>query len=151
MPSLALQIVQVSLETLTTTVKAIKDEHKKLTQELNEMEKHYEEVALDKLRKLKVDTAEHAQKLEVYLAECTESLVAVTKFFGEDPRKTSPSDFFATLNRFLNLYNEAVNKITSNPKKYPGVIREQPKRKLEEERRARTDSHLPDEEDAPGD
>ena len=114
------------------------------------MEKHYEEVALDKLRKLKVDTAEHAQKLETDLAECTEALVAVTKFFGEDPRKTSPSDFLATLNRFLNVYNEAVNKITSNPKKYQGVIREQPKRKREEGGRSRTDSHLLDEEDTPG-
>ena len=96
----------------------------KLTQELSKMNKHYEEVALGKLRQLHADTAEHSQKLEADLAGCTEALVAVTKFFGEEG--TSPSNFLATLDRFLNVYHEAVKKITLCPKKYQGVIREQP-------------------------
>merc|ERR1719421_1612449 len=91
---------KVSIETLKTTVTTIKDEHKKLTQELSKMGEHYGEVALAKLWQLQADTAEHSQKLEADLAGCTEALVAVTKFFGEE-RTTSPSNFLATLDRFL--------------------------------------------------
>merc|ERR1719281_2079775 len=115
---------KVSMEILKATVTTIKDEHKKLTQELSKMEKHYEEVALEKLRKLKIDTSEHAQKLESDLNVCTEELLSVTKFFGEDTRKTSPTDFLCTLNKLMMVYGEAVNKITSNPNKYKSVIRE---------------------------
>merc|ERR1719171_772187 len=78
----------------------------------------------------------------------------MTKFFGEDTRKTSPTDFLATLNRLLIIYGEAVEKVSSNPKKYKAIIRTEPKRKKEDDDlkpRSRTDSHLPDEEEVAGD
>ena len=121
MPSLGLAC-RIGQESIQQAISSLKVDAAAIAAELTTQSKLYDDDALARLTSLGERVNEKLAGLteEWQIAEA--KLIEVRKFFGEDPRKCAPEDFFTALRQFIDSFTFACNDLIKHPKKLAKII-----------------------------
>ena len=123
MPSLGLAC-KVGIDSIQSALTCLKADGLAIAQELQagKGSSLYDEQALVRLETLNLMVNEKQSKLADEWSVVESKLFDVRKFFGEDPKKCAPEDFFAAIKSFLDAFTAACVDLQRHPKKLHKIL-----------------------------
>ena len=113
---------RIASESIIQTLNSIKRDPEIVKHEISNHGQMYNDIARERLERFVAETQPIVDGLCSDWSLCEQELIDIRRFFGEDPKKISPDEFFNHLRGFLDNLVSTCADLKKRPKKFAKIL-----------------------------